>query len=96
MLRRCAPAVLSAICATSIPPWRRACGCPKPRPAPIWKDAERSGGLVVFGFHGVGGDYLTTSAAAHAELVAYLKAHSETLWVAPFSTVMDAVMRKKK
>lgn len=57
---------------------------------------EKSGGMIVFGFHGVGGDYLTTSAAAHAELVAYLKAHSDTLWVAPFSTVMDAATGKKK
>lgn len=51
--------------------------------------AEKTGGLVVFGFHGVGGDYLTTSAKAHAELLAYLKAHAATIWVAPFSTVLD-------
>jgi peptidoglycan/xylan/chitin deacetylase (PgdA/CDA1 family) len=55
---------------------------------------EATGGLIVFGFHGVGGDYLTTSAEAHAALVAYLKAHQDTLWVAPFSTVMDAAAKK--
>lgn len=54
----------------------------------------KSGGLIVFGFHGVGGDYLTTSAEAHAQLVAYLKAHRDTIWVAPFSTVMDAAEKK--
>ena len=51
-------------------------------------DAERKGGMVVFGFHGVGGDYLSVSAEAHAQLLAYLKAHSDTIWVAPFSTVV--------
>ena len=53
------------------------------------QNAERKGGMIVFGFHGVGGDYLSVSAQAHAQLVAYLKAHAGTIWVAPFSTVMD-------
>lgn len=53
------------------------------------KDVERRGGMIVLGFHGVGGDYLAVSAQAHAQLLAYLKAHSDTIWVAPFSTVMD-------
>lgn len=51
--------------------------------------AERKGGMIVLGFHGVGGDYLSVSSKAHAQLLAYLKAHSDTIWVAPFSTVMD-------
>lgn len=58
--------------------------------------AAKSGGMVVLGFHGIGGDYLSVSAAAHAELIAYLKAHQGTIWVAPFSTVMDYAMAKKK
>ena len=53
------------------------------------QEAERKGGMIVLGFHGVGGDYLSVSAKAHAQLLAYLKAHSETIWVAPFSTLMD-------
>lgn len=53
------------------------------------QDAEGKGGMIVLGFHGVGGDYLSVSAQAHAQLLAYLKAHSDTIWVAPFSTVMD-------
>ncbi len=52
------------------------------------REAERKGGMIVLGFHGVGGDYLAVSAQAHAQLLAYLKAHAGTLWVAPFSTVM--------
>ncbi|MBY8829547.1 polysaccharide deacetylase family protein [Hephaestia sp. CMS5P-6] len=55
------------------------------------KSAERSGGLLVLGFHGVGGDYLRVTAKAHAELLAYLREHTDTIWVAPFSTVMDYV-----
>jgi len=51
--------------------------------------AERKGEMIVLGFHGVGGDYLSVSAEAHAKLLAYLKAHSDTIWVAPFSTVID-------
>lgn len=58
------------------------------------EDAEKTGGMVVFGFHGIGGDYLTTTAEAHAEFVAWLKAHASTVWVAPFSTVMDAAAKK--
>lgn len=53
------------------------------------QNAERTGGMIVFGFHGVGGDYLSVSAEAHAQLLGYLKSHSEEDWVAPFSTVMD-------
>jgi peptidoglycan/xylan/chitin deacetylase (PgdA/CDA1 family) len=55
--------------------------------------AARTGGLLVLGFHGVGGDYLQVSAEAHAQLLAYLQEHRETIWVAPFSTVMDYATR---
>jgi peptidoglycan/xylan/chitin deacetylase (PgdA/CDA1 family) len=51
--------------------------------------AARSGGVVILGFHGVGGDYLRVSAEAHAQLLAHLKEHSDRIWVAPLSTVMD-------
>lgn len=51
--------------------------------------AAGTGGLLVLGFHGVGGDYLKVSAEAHAQLLAYLKDHADTIWVAPLSTVMD-------
>jgi peptidoglycan/xylan/chitin deacetylase (PgdA/CDA1 family) len=55
------------------------------------ESAARTGGLLVLGFHGVGGDYLKVSAEAHAQLLAYLKEHADTIWVAPLSTVMDYV-----
>jgi peptidoglycan/xylan/chitin deacetylase (PgdA/CDA1 family) len=47
------------------------------------------GGLGVMGFHGVGGDYLTVSADAHQQLVQYLKAHQDAIWVATFREAMD-------
>ena len=53
------------------------------------ESTAQSGGLLVIGFHGVGGDYLRVTAEAHAQLLAYLKEHSDKIWVAPLSTVMD-------
>lgn len=47
-------------------------------------------GLGVFQFHGVGGDYLEVSAAAHAELLEHLRKHPE-IWVGTFQQVMDYV-----
>ena len=45
-------------------------------------------GAIVIIFHGVGGDYLTFSAADHRKLLSYLKAHENEIWTAPFSQVM--------
>lgn len=49
--------------------------------------ARGGGGVIVF--HGVGGDYLSVSAEAHAELLAYLAAHRDTIWTTTFSEMMD-------
>jgi peptidoglycan/xylan/chitin deacetylase (PgdA/CDA1 family) len=49
--------------------------------------ARGPGGWVIFGFHGVGGDHLSVTAEAHEELLAYLAAHRDTVWTAPFGTV---------
>jgi len=48
-------------------------------------------GFGVFQFHGVGGDYLEVSAAAHRELLEYLRKHPE-IWVGTFQQVMDYVV----
>jgi peptidoglycan/xylan/chitin deacetylase (PgdA/CDA1 family) len=58
------------------------------------KQVQANGGMGVILFHGVGGDYLVTSAAAHQGLLNYLKAHPE-IWVAPFQTVMDQATRAR-
>jgi peptidoglycan/xylan/chitin deacetylase (PgdA/CDA1 family) len=49
--------------------------------------AEAKGGWAVFMFHGVGGDYLTTSLEAHQTLLDYLKSAEGLVWVAPFGEV---------
>jgi Predicted xylanase/chitin deacetylase len=49
------------------------------------------GGLGVFLFHGVGGDYLSIDAHEHLSFLEYLSKHSSEIWVAPFSEVLDYV-----
>lgn len=51
------------------------------------QEALRSGGTAVYVFHGVGGDYLKTSAKAHEELLAWLRAEKE-VWVAPLGEIV--------
>lgn len=57
--------------------------------------AKSNGAFAVIGFHGVGGDYLINTAQAHQELVTYLAAHRQEIWVAPFGEVMDYVMSQR-
>lgn len=57
------------------------------------EEVQRAGGLGVFMFHGVGGDYLTVSTQAHHGLLQYLKTHEAQIWVAPFMEVMDQASR---
>jgi hypothetical protein len=52
---------------------------------------RKSGGMGVFMFHGVGGDYLNVSAEAHRALLQYLKQHQDEIWVGTFQEVMDFV-----
>jgi peptidoglycan-N-acetylglucosamine deacetylase len=56
------------------------------------EQARQGGGMAVFLFHGIGGDYLITSNAAHRELLAWLAAHRDELWV---TTLAEAVERAK-
>jgi hypothetical protein len=55
------------------------------------KNVQKNGGLGVFMFHGVGGDYLSTPAQAHRELLDYLKAQHEQVWVATFEQAMNYI-----
>ena len=52
------------------------------------KAAEAGGGVAVYVFHGIGGDYLQTPLAAHAELIDWLKAHRPDVWVAPLGEIL--------
>ena len=58
--------------------------------------ALEKGGMGVFMFHGVGGDYLDISAPAHQELLQYLSKHRNEIWVATFQEVMDYVAARQK
>jgi peptidoglycan-N-acetylglucosamine deacetylase len=60
------------------------------------KQVEAKGGLGIFMFHGVGGDYITTDAAAHQQLLDYLKAHRKVIWVTNFQQAMDYVTINRK
>ena len=54
------------------------------------KDALEQRTLVVFLFHGVGGEHdLNVSLAAHRELLKFLKENEDDVWVAPFVDVMQ-------
>ena len=55
------------------------------------ESVRKSGGMGVFMFHGVGGDYLNVSADAHRALMVYLKQHEDEIWVGTFQDVMDFV-----
>ena len=57
--------------------------------------AER-GGMGVIMFHGIGGDYITTSAKDHQGLLNYLAKNRKTLWVTTFQEAMDYVTKHSK
>jgi len=60
------------------------------------KRVQQTGGMGIIMFHGIGGDYINTSAAAHQELLDYLTAHKKDIWVATFQEVMDYAMKAKE
>ncbi|GGG51490.1 polysaccharide deacetylase family protein [Hymenobacter glacieicola] len=56
------------------------------------RQAQRSGALLVFLFHGVGGGHsLNVELAAHRQLLRYLKAHERDIWVAPMVEVAEKI-----
>ncbi len=59
------------------------------------QQAARAGTMINFTFHGVGGDYITTSRQAHEELVQYLAAHRDVYWTAPFIELMKYVKTRQ-
>ena len=59
------------------------------------EEAGRRGTMVNFTFHGIGGDHLSVSTAAHAELLDYLSRHRDAYWVDTFIDIMRYVRRKQ-
>ena len=56
------------------------------------KQASKKQALLVFLFHGVGGEAaLNVSLEAHSQLLHYLKLHEKEIWVAPMIDVAQYV-----
>ncbi len=60
------------------------------------KKVEDSGGMGIFMFHGIGGDYITTPAASHKQLLEYLQKNKNEIWVATFQQAMDYIAKAGK
>lgn len=59
------------------------------------KQAAAKGTMVSLTFHGVGGDYLAVSRAAHEALLQYLAAHRATYWTDSFINIMKHVRHQQ-
>jgi hypothetical protein len=58
--------------------------------------AVDAGGLAVFQFHGIGGEWIPVSREAHQELLAWLAANRQTVWTETFKRVMTHVTAEQK
>jgi peptidoglycan/xylan/chitin deacetylase (PgdA/CDA1 family) len=58
--------------------------------------ALAAGGLAVFQFHGIGGEWIPVSREAHRQLVDWLAAHRQTVWTDTFKRVMAHVVAEQK
>lgn len=59
------------------------------------KEHTREGMLLNILFHGVGGDYLSVSTEAHAELLQFLAEHRQTYWVDTYLNIMQHVQAQQ-
>ncbi len=55
-----------------------------------------AGGLAVYQFHGVGGQYISVSREAHRHLLDWLAAHRQAIWTDTFRQVMTHVVAEQK
>jgi hypothetical protein len=58
------------------------------------KRVEQSGGMGIIMFHGIGGDYITTSSTVHQQLLDYLQKSKNTLWITTFQQAMDYAIKQ--
>jgi hypothetical protein len=58
--------------------------------------AVDAGGLAVFQFHGIGGEWISVSREAHRELLAWLAANRQTVWTDTFKRVMGHVVAEQE
>lgn len=59
------------------------------------QQAAAQGTMVNFTFHGIGGDYITTSAQAHEELIRYLADNRRLYWTDTFLNIMTYVKKQR-
>ena len=57
----------------------------------ILDQAPTGGTWIVFGFHGIGGDWESLSMQAHEELLQYLDVHRARFHVAPFGEIASCL-----
>ncbi|HEY9194741.1 MAG TPA: polysaccharide deacetylase family protein [Mucilaginibacter sp.] len=74
-----------------VPSWGVPAGVTGDELVAFVKKVQQSGGAGVIMFHGVGGDYITASAAAHRQLLRYLDEHRNDIEVTTFREGMDGV-----
>ncbi|WP_295124976.1 polysaccharide deacetylase family protein [uncultured Chitinophaga sp.] len=55
---------------------------------------KQQGGMGIYQFHGVGGEFFRVTPAAHQQLVRYLQEHREEYEVLTFSAAMELVTRR--
>ena len=61
------------------------------------KQAQHEGAMLVFLFHGVGGEHaINIPLEAHRELLHYLKENEQDIWVAPLVTVGEYIQEHRK
>jgi peptidoglycan/xylan/chitin deacetylase (PgdA/CDA1 family) len=61
------------------------------------KKAMGSGDLLVFLFHGVGGEHhLNVSLEAHRELLLFLKQNEKDIWIAPLRDIADYIKKHQQ
>ena len=58
------------------------------------KQAHARGTMVNLTFHGIGGDYLSVTSEAHAELVKFLAEHRRDYWTDTFLNIMQHVKKQ--
>jgi peptidoglycan/xylan/chitin deacetylase (PgdA/CDA1 family) len=62
----------------------------------IVERAAKRGGFANIIFHGIGGDHLTVSTQAHAELIAHLAANRQTYWTDTYMSIMKHVLGEQR
>ncbi|MEP7323253.1 MAG: polysaccharide deacetylase family protein [Saprospiraceae bacterium] len=61
----------------------------------VAEKVKLSGGLLVFQFHGVGGQWIKVSNETHIAFLNYLKANEKDIWVAPFKEVIQFIDKNR-